>query len=850
MRRLQGRAAFSLAVLLALVLSASGVAWAAEVSFKDAPASDHWAGAALDEMDVGKILIGYPDGTFKGEQATTRYELAMALSRLYALVREVMKRETVDPQALAQLAGEVQALRAELDRRSGALDQQVGALDKQVRSQDQRQARVEARLDGTEAELEKLQGGVAGLGRRVNGLEDRLGLADSRSGALEGRVEQAETRVGALEKDRVTPADLTDVQRKLEELAAAVQRRQQELQQQLQAAATQEEVQGRLARQDAALEMLREGLTQTAGQLSQAVADLADQRTAAEALADQRKAAEALADSRSGALEGRVEQAEARVGTLEKDRVTPADLTEVQRSLGELVSTVQRQLEDRLGLADNRSGALEGRVEQAEARVGTLEKDRVTAADLTDVQRKLEELAAAVQRRQQELQQQLQAAATQEEVQGRLARQDAALEMLRTSLTQTAGQLSQAVADLADQQKAAEALADQRKAAEALADSRSGALEGWVEQAEARVGTLEKDRVTPADLTEVQRKLEELAAEAQGRLARQDAAVEMLRTSLAQTAGQLSQAVAALADQRKAGEGLADNRSGALEGRVEQAETRVGVLETDRVTPADLTDVQRKLEELAAAVQRRQQELQQQLLAAATQEEVQGRLARQDAAVEMLRKSLAQTAGQLSQAVADLADQRKAAEALADQRSGALEGRVEQAEARVGTLEKDRVTPADMTDVQRKLEELVAEAQGRLARQDAAVEMLRESLAQTAGQLSQAVADLADQRKAGEDLAAQLLDLRKALDPLGLRLAELRLADEALAKRLSTVEGRTEELAKADTALTGRLQQNQQASEDLRQRVETLEEEAKKLKESQRRMGWLIALGAAVIAVF
>ncbi len=43
---------------------------------------DHWAYDAVQQLiDMG-IIIGYPDGCFRGDRAMTRYEFAMALSRL------------------------------------------------------------------------------------------------------------------------------------------------------------------------------------------------------------------------------------------------------------------------------------------------------------------------------------------------------------------------------------------------------------------------------------------------------------------------------------------------------------------------------------------------------------------------------------------------------------------------------------------------------------------------------------------------------------------------------------------------------------------------------------------------
>jgi hypothetical protein len=53
----------------------------AQGAFSDVP-SDHWAYDAVQELAQSGIIIGYPDGTFKGHRQMTRYEFAMAISRV------------------------------------------------------------------------------------------------------------------------------------------------------------------------------------------------------------------------------------------------------------------------------------------------------------------------------------------------------------------------------------------------------------------------------------------------------------------------------------------------------------------------------------------------------------------------------------------------------------------------------------------------------------------------------------------------------------------------------------------------------------------------------------------------
>jgi hypothetical protein len=79
-----------LALAIAAVLSLSLVAPAFAQPFADVPA-DHWAFDAIAELAAKGILEGYPDGTFKGDRAMTRYEMAMALARILARIEAVQK---------------------------------------------------------------------------------------------------------------------------------------------------------------------------------------------------------------------------------------------------------------------------------------------------------------------------------------------------------------------------------------------------------------------------------------------------------------------------------------------------------------------------------------------------------------------------------------------------------------------------------------------------------------------------------------------------------------------------------------------------------------------------------------
>lgn len=58
--------------------------------FSDVP-SDHWAYRAVNHLQQEGIIVGYPDGTFKGDNLFTRYEMAMVIARIYDQLMEAIE---------------------------------------------------------------------------------------------------------------------------------------------------------------------------------------------------------------------------------------------------------------------------------------------------------------------------------------------------------------------------------------------------------------------------------------------------------------------------------------------------------------------------------------------------------------------------------------------------------------------------------------------------------------------------------------------------------------------------------------------------------------------------------------
>ena len=95
---------------------------------------DHWAKDAVAALAAKGLLEGYPDGTFKGDRAATRWEVAMIVARLLAKMEQAHATFATKAE-LEDLRKLVNALREELDAlgvRVTNLEENVSRLDKRV----------------------------------------------------------------------------------------------------------------------------------------------------------------------------------------------------------------------------------------------------------------------------------------------------------------------------------------------------------------------------------------------------------------------------------------------------------------------------------------------------------------------------------------------------------------------------------------------------------------------------------------------------------------------------------------------------------------------------------------------
>lgn len=154
-----------LAVGLLLLVAATGAF--AQGPFADVP-TDHWAYDAVNELQEAGIVIGYPDGTFGGRRAMTRYEFAVAVARMIPIIEQRVAGSIEGqpgqpgpqgPQGPAGPAGQgvsseqlaaIQRLVNEFRDEIAALGVDVDALKRDVAS-------LAARVDAIEREIRRVR---------------------------------------------------------------------------------------------------------------------------------------------------------------------------------------------------------------------------------------------------------------------------------------------------------------------------------------------------------------------------------------------------------------------------------------------------------------------------------------------------------------------------------------------------------------------------------------------------------------------------------------------------------------------------------------------------------------------
>lgn len=141
--------------------------------FPDVP-ENHWVYQALLNMKNEGILVGYPDGMFRGGRPASRYELAGAINAAYQKLRGMIMGLQDQIDAIGRIPGgndeEMAALRRELE----ALKTQVAAMGRygdDIANLQRMAATFERDLAAMGVDVEAMKRDLADLAERVGALE-------------------------------------------------------------------------------------------------------------------------------------------------------------------------------------------------------------------------------------------------------------------------------------------------------------------------------------------------------------------------------------------------------------------------------------------------------------------------------------------------------------------------------------------------------------------------------------------------------------------------------------------------------------------------------------------------------
>ena len=164
---------FLITILAALVVGGMVSAQ----SFPDIP-SGHWAGDAVEEIaDLG-IVIGFPDGTFRGNEAFTRYQSALVISRLLAVIDANMEAE------LGALRGAMQSMAADMAAQGVRLAAAESAIAAISDTLDVHAGLVGANADGIAANAAAIDANANGVGANAAGIAANAARIDALEAAM------------------------------------------------------------------------------------------------------------------------------------------------------------------------------------------------------------------------------------------------------------------------------------------------------------------------------------------------------------------------------------------------------------------------------------------------------------------------------------------------------------------------------------------------------------------------------------------------------------------------------------------------------------------------------------------
>lgn len=153
---------------IALLALAIGGPALAQGPFTDVP-TDHWAYDAVEQLVSDGIIVGYPDGTFGGKRAMTRFEFAQALQRAIPIIVEKVPPSMIPPAAEVTKA-DIDALKGDIAALKAAPKPEVSKADLDAIRKMAEEFKDELTAIGVD--VDGLKRDVADLNKRLTAVED------------------------------------------------------------------------------------------------------------------------------------------------------------------------------------------------------------------------------------------------------------------------------------------------------------------------------------------------------------------------------------------------------------------------------------------------------------------------------------------------------------------------------------------------------------------------------------------------------------------------------------------------------------------------------------------------------
>ena len=190
--------------------------------FSDVPAG-HWAKEAVEALAAKGIIVGFPDGTYRGNETLTRYQAALIIYRLLQQIEEELKAKGESPTMEAMSSEDIEALKnavQELAAELAALGVRVSALEDSAATKEDI-ARLEALIEELKAQPMPEPGMDQAA---LQDLADRVEAASIAADTALAQAQQLAEQLEALAQDvEGVKGDLAALQTQVEANAQAIQ---------------------------------------------------------------------------------------------------------------------------------------------------------------------------------------------------------------------------------------------------------------------------------------------------------------------------------------------------------------------------------------------------------------------------------------------------------------------------------------------------------------------------------------------------------------------------------------------------------------------------------------------------